>query len=89
MPDSTKKKIKSDSPATAAADPLNPDYYKHGNVEVIQLCRHLPFNRGCIVKYAARAGLKNKDEEVQDLEKIIWYARDEIQRLTGEGNHAK
>jgi hypothetical protein len=56
-------------------------------VEVIQLVRHLNFNRGNAVKYLCRAG--KKDDELQDLSKALWYVQDEIQRLTGEGDHAK
>lgn len=42
----------------------------------------LNFNRGCIVKYAARAGKKSKDTEIEDLKKIVYYASREIERLS-------
>jgi hypothetical protein len=70
-----------------AADPTNPQHYRDYPVEVIQLVRHLNFNRGNAVKYLCRAG--KKDDELQDLRKALWYVQDEIQRLTGEGDHAK
>lgn len=67
----------------------SPAHYNRFPVEVIQLCRHLNFNRGNVVKYCARAGYKNTAAEVEDLRKAIWYLEDEIQRITGEGTHAK
>lgn len=68
-------------------DAINPPHYRQFPIEVIQLCRHLNFNRGNAVKYLCRAG--KKDDEVQDLRKARWYIEDEIQRITGEGDHAK
>ena len=68
-------------------DPTNPPHYKTPGPEVIQLTRHLNFNRGNAVKYLCRAG--KKGDEVEDLKKALWYVADEIQRLTGEGEHAK
>lgn len=69
-----------------AHDPVNhPSHYTaYPGVEVIQLTRHMSFNRGNAVKYAARAGLKDKSTEVQDLEKAVWYLQDEIKLLKGE-----
>ena len=78
-----------DTPVLAeeTQDPTNPQHYRDFPVEVIQLVRHLNFNRGNAVKYLCRAG--KKDDELQDLSKALWYVQDEIQRLTGEGDHAK
>lgn len=76
-----------DSGVSASADTTNPAHYRQFPVEVIQICRHLNFNRGNVVKYCCRAGAK--DDEIQDLKKARWYIDDEIQRLTGEGEHAK
>lgn len=72
-------------------DPTNPQHYRDFPVEVIQLARHLNFNRGNAVKYLCRAGKKNltPGQEIEDIRKAIWYLQDEIQRLTGEGDHAK
>lgn len=65
-----------------ASDPVNhPSHYTAYPVEVIHLTEHLNFCRGNAVKYVARAGLKNPDTEVQDLEKAVWYLNREIQRL--------
>ena len=72
-------------------DPTNPEHYKTPGPEVIELTRHMNFNRGNAVKYLCRAGKKQltENQEVEDLKKAIWYIEDEIQRLTGVGDHAK
>ena len=63
-------------------DPVHrPEHYTSYPVEVIQLTEHLNFCRGNAVKYIARAGLKNIDKEVEDLEKAAWYIDREIKRL--------
>lgn len=64
-------------------DPVNhPSHYTayHG-IEVIDLTEQMNFNKGNAVKYIARAGWKNPDTEVQDLEKAVWYIQREIQRI--------
>jgi hypothetical protein len=50
-------------------------------VECIQVARHMNFNLGNALKYLWRAG--QKGDAIVDLEKSIWYIRDEIQRLGG------
>lgn len=71
-----------------ADDPVNhPTHYTaYPGIEIIQLTRHMSFNRGNAVKYVSRAGLKDKNTEVQDLEKAVWYLQDEIAMLKGEHN---
>lgn len=63
-------------------DNINPKYYK-GKVEVIDAIEAwgLNFHRGNAIKYIARAGKKNKETEIEDLEKAVWYINREIQRL--------
>ena len=39
------------------------------------------FNRGNAIKYICRAGIKNPDKEIEDLEKAVWYILREIERL--------
>lgn len=56
-------------------------YNSFPGVEVIQITEHLNFCRGNCVKYVARAGLKNKDTEVEDLKKALWYLKRELKRL--------
>lgn len=64
----------------------HPDHYNHG-IEVIDFIEshELNFNRGNAIKYITRAGLKDKDKEVEDLEKAVWYLQHEIARLKKEG----
>lgn len=57
-------------------------YTAYKNIEVIQLTEQLNFCRGNAVKYIARAGLKNPDSEIEDLQKAVWYIQREIERLT-------
>lgn len=69
-------------------DPINPSHYKaYKGIEVIQLTEQLNFNRGNAVKYIARAGLKDPNAEIEDLEKSVWYLQREIERITSaQGN---
>lgn len=48
---------------------------------MIQLTEQMNFNRGNVVKYVARAGLKNPATEVEDLKKARFYLDREIERL--------
>jgi hypothetical protein len=56
-------------------------------VECIEIVRHRNFNVGNAIKYLWRAGLKKDSEQthsdkmIEDLEKSIFYIRDEISRL--------
>jgi hypothetical protein len=63
------------------ADPINPPHYKRhpSGIECIAVVRHMGFNLGNAVKYIWRAG--EKGDAVEDLEKAVWYLRDEIERL--------
>lgn len=56
-------------------------YTSYKNIEVIQLTEQMNFNRGNAVKYIARAGLKDPDKELEDLEKARWYLDREIARV--------
>lgn len=69
-------------PSEHASDAVNhPKHYNEGfgGAEVIDIARHLNFNRGNVVKYVARAHLKGR--ELEDLEKAKWYLEDEIARF--------
>lgn len=61
----------------------HPSHYNKGKIEVIDAIEDwdLNFNRGNAVKYVARAGLKNKETEIEDLQKARWYIDREIKRL--------
>ena len=56
-------------------------------VECITITRHRNFNVGNAIKYLWRAGLKHdadksdKQKEIEDLKKAVWYIQDEINRL--------
>ena len=71
-------------PRTPVNDPVNhPSHYTHyQGLEIIDLTEQMNFNKGNAVKYIARAGLKNPDTEIQDLEKAVWYIQREIDRIT-------
>jgi hypothetical protein len=68
-------------------DPVNhPSHYTKGKIEVADFIadQKLNFDRGNAVKYVCRAGSKDPEKEVQDLEKAIWYINHEIKMLKGE-----
>jgi len=60
----------------------HPSHYTayHG-LEIIDLTEQMNFNKGNAVKYICRAGLKDPDKEIEDLEKASWYLRREIARI--------
>lgn len=65
-------------------DPVNrPSHYTDGKIEVIDFIedKKLGFCLGNAIKYIARAGKKNKDKEVEDLEKAIWYIKRRIKEI--------
>lgn len=63
----------------------HPAHYNASKYEVIDIIEGNNwgegFNRGNAVKYILRAGKKNPDKEIEDLEKARWYIDREIQRL--------
>jgi hypothetical protein len=61
----------------------HPAHYNAGKIEVIEAIEDwkLNYHRGNAVKYVARAGKKNPDKEVEDLQKAIWYLNRDIERL--------
>ena len=68
-------------------DPVNhPSHYTDGKIEVIDfiLDKKLNFTRGNAVKYISRAGKKNSEKEIEDLQKAAWYITKEIQRFQGD-----
>lgn len=57
---------------------INPDHYKLANgMEVIDLTETLDFCTGNVVKYVVRAGTKQDQPKLRDLQKSLWY----LQRL--------
>lgn len=61
----------------------HPSHYNDGKIEVIEFIedKKLGFNLGNAVKYISRAGKKNPEKHVEDLEKAQWYLNREIQNL--------
>lgn len=70
-------------------DRINPGYYKShpSGVECIDITRHYCFSIGNAIKYLWRAGLKteeglqDREKEIEDLRKAIWYINDRIEQL--------
>ena len=63
-------------------------YNSHpSGIECIEIVRHYNFDVGNAIKYLWRHGLKHeegiddKDKAVEDLEKAIFYIKDEIKRI--------
>jgi hypothetical protein len=63
----------------------HPAHYHADTIEVIDAiwAWKLNFNRGNVIKYIARAGIKDPARELEDLEKALCYLKDEIRRLKG------
>lgn len=63
----------------------HPDHYggEENPYEVIKIIEHykLGFNLGNTAKYIMRAGKKDPNKHIEDLEKSIWYIQREIQNL--------
>ena len=70
-------------PGPVVNDPVNrPQHYtSYNGLEVIDLTEQLNFNRGNVVKYICRAGLKDGSDELEDLKKAKWYVEREIGRV--------
>lgn len=61
-----------------------PAHYNDGKIEVIDYIedKKLDFCLGNAIKYISRAGKKDKDKEVEDLCKAIWYIGRRIKQIT-------
>lgn len=64
-------------------------YTAYKGVEIIDLTEQMNFCRGNAVKYIARAGLKDPNKEIEDLEKARWYINREIERLEANAGAPK
>jgi len=70
--------------ASEQPDLINkPPHYRgfSNGAEVIDITERLNFNRGNAVKYLARAGRKQGQSAMDDLQKAAWYVQREIDRL--------
>jgi hypothetical protein len=62
----------------------HPEHYGGDNLyEAINVIEHwqLGFCLGNVVKYISRAGKKDPEREIEDLEKAKWYLERHIQNL--------
>lgn len=82
QPDKTDKTDSVNHPSYYTSDP--------SGIECIDVIRHRDFNIGSAIKYLWRAGLKHdaalsdKDKQIEDLRKAIWYIQDEIKLLEND-----
>jgi len=65
-----------------------PHYTQHpSGIECIQVTEHYNFCVGNAIKYLWRNGLKveegkgDKEKQIEDLKKAVWYVNREIERL--------
>jgi hypothetical protein len=61
----------------------HPSHYTSGGIETIDFieAKELGFCLGNAIKYIARAGKKDKNKTIEDLEKAKWYIDRRIQEL--------
>lgn len=73
------------------SDAVNHPSYYQGKIEVIDFIedKGLGFNLGNCIKYIARAGKKNPDKLLEDLEKASWYLYREISRIKKESTETQ
>ncbi len=67
----------------------HPKHYRsESGIEAIDVIEawNLDFSLGNAVKYISRAGLKDPDKEIEDLEKVLWYVNRRILRLKRNKN---
>ena len=68
-------------------DPVNhPSHYTSGSIEVIDFIedQKMPYHLGSAMKYICRAGKKDPDRTVEDLQKAVWYINRYIALLRKE-----
>ena len=63
----------------------HPDHYTDGGIETIDFieAKKLPYHLGNAVKYISRAGKKDTEKTVEDLQKAVWYINRYISKLEG------
>jgi hypothetical protein len=61
----------------------HPEHYGTGTYEAINVIEawNLGFCLGNVLKYLSRAGKKDPEREIEDLEKAKWYLERHIQNL--------
>lgn len=69
------------------SDAVNhPSHYTDGGIETIDFieAKKLPYHLGNAVKYISRAGKKDENKTIEDLQKAVWYIERYIKVLEGE-----
>lgn len=63
----------------------HPSYYNSGSIEVIDYIKDQGWGEGFAlgnaIKYISRAGKKDPNKTIEDLEKAIWYLQEYIKEL--------
>ena len=61
----------------------HPSHYTDGKIEVIEFIedKNLNYQKGNAIKYICRAGKKDPQKEIEDLQKAVWYINREIRNL--------
>ena len=61
----------------------HPSHYTSGKIEVIDFItdQKLTYCLGNAVKYVARAGKKDPNKTIEDLQKAVWYINQQIKIL--------
>ena len=64
----------------------HPSHYTDGGIETIDFieAKKLPYHLGNAVKYISRAGKKDQNTTIEDLQKAVWYIERYIKVLEGE-----
>ena len=64
----------------------HPDHYKAGGIETIDSieAKGLSYHLGNVVKYVSRAGKKDGNSYLQDLQKAEWYLQRAINNAKGK-----
>ena len=64
----------------------HPDHYKAGGIETIDFieAKGLSYHLGNVVKYVSRAGKKDGNSYLQDLQKAEWYLQRAINNAKGK-----
>lgn len=74
------------APTKSNSNVDHPAHYNSGKIEVIDFIEDqgLDFSLGNAVKYICRAGKKDPDKIVEDLQKAIFYIQHKIDKLENE-----
>lgn len=64
----------------------HPSHYTDGGIETIDFieAKKLPYHLGNAIKYVSRAGKKDQNKTIEDLQKAVWYIERYIKVLEGE-----